>query len=199
MKKKLLVLLFLLTLVTLTGFLVLQNIGKSNAHTSEASNFVLSSPFLEIKETTKDTFVFFNGLFINASHSPVYVESEVLGIKTQKPADMEDLRGLTRDYCPYYNLISQYDWNIESACKIMMCESSGDSSAYNLNHRTKDNSHGLFQINTYGSLKSERPSREWLLVPENNISYAYKIYIQEGRRFGTTRGWYNCSKAEGIW
>ncbi len=195
MKKKLLLLLFLLALLLLLAPVVLQEQEKE-ASASQSSNFVLSNPFLDTREA--DGFVVFDGHFIKPSYSPVHIEDKVLGVKTEKIAEKSNLATKKGNDCPYYNLISQYDWNIDSACKIMMCESAGRPNAHNFNHSTRDNSFGLFQINRYGSLSNKRPSAEWLKIPENNIEYAYKIFISEGRRFGTTGGWYNCSKKLNI-
>ncbi len=88
---------------------------------------------------------------------------------------------------PYYDILSQYDWCIDTAYKIMRCESSLDPNAVNVNHRTRDYSIGLMQINLYGNLSSIRPDREWLLIPENNIDYAYIIYQKQG-----WNAWRNC-------
>lgn len=87
----------------------------------------------------------------------------------------------------YYDLISQYDWNVATAYRIMMCESSGNPNAHNFSYRTLDDSWGLFQINLWGNLKKNRPSPEWLLVPENNIAYAHQMYLRNG-----WRPWRNC-------
>ncbi len=122
-------------------------------------------------------------LHIYAVSPPTYVRPEVKAVKVDS----------------YYDLISRYDWDADSAYKIMMCESSGNPNANNFNHRTRDNSFGLFQINLYGNLANDRPSAEWLKVPENNIAYAYELYVKEGRRFGTTGGWFNCARARGVW
>jgi hypothetical protein len=98
----------------------------------------------------------------------------------------------------HIEIIREYDWNSEEAYKIMLCESGGNANSHNFNHKTRDNSYGLFQINLYGSLANTRPSAEWLKVPANNIDFAYDLYVKEGRRFGTTGGWRNCAKKHGI-
>jgi len=87
-------------------------------------------------------------------------------------------------------LVNQYDWDTDKALKILFCESGGNPEAINLKHETRDYSIGLFQINLYGSLANERPSKEWLLVPENNIEYAYSIYERAG---GFENDWVKCS------
>lgn len=125
---------------------------------------------------------FYVSPYIYAISTPTYVPTQVLSTKID-----------------YYEILARYDWDVNSAYKILKCESSGNDKAHNFSHATKDNSHGLFQINTYGSLANVRPSRDWLIDPANNIEFAYQLYLQEGRRFGTTGGWYNCAKREGVW
>ena len=105
--------------------------------------------------------------FIEVPVEPVFVEPQVLG---------------TKKGCPYYELIAQYEWNTDVACAVMKYESRYDPEAHFFSHRTKDNSYGLFQINLYGNLANERPSAEWLLVPENNVQYAYELWKKHGWR-----------------
>ena len=93
----------------------------------------------------------------------------------------------------YTRLLRKYDWDIESAKRIMMCESSGNPNAIG-DTDTEYFSYGLMQVRAL----RDRPEPEWLLVPKNNIEYAYKIWLQEGKRFGTTGGWYNCGKITGV-
>ena len=87
------------------------------------------------------------------------------------------------------DILKQYNWNVDTAYRIMMCESGGNPLAHNHNHSTRDDSWGLFQINLFGSLKDSRPSSEWLVIPANNIDYAYNMY----KRSGWTP-WRNCSR-----
>lgn len=82
----------------------------------------------------------------------------------------------------------QYDWDDEIALSIMNCESSASTTVVNNNPATGDLSVGAFQINTYGKLKSERPTVEELKDPDINIAFAYKLY-SEG---GFERHWTNC-------
>jgi hypothetical protein len=114
--------------------------------------------------------------------------------ETPKPKKIEPYSG-NRDW-DY--LLLKYDWNVEHARAIMMCESGGNPQRVNDNPKTKDYSVGLYQINLYGGNARTRPSEEWLKIPENNIEYAYKLYKSQGNRFGTTGGWFNCSKKHGI-
>ena len=83
-------------------------------------------------------------------------------------------------YGDYLPLLSQYDWDVNTAYAVMMAESEGVPSAVNDNPHTKDYSVGLFQINLYGSLAYDRPSEEWLKIPENNVAHAYKMWKSSG-------------------
>lgn len=86
---------------------------------------------------------------------------------------------------PYMRELEKYDWDTELMYKIMLCESGGNPEA--MNTVAPDFSVGLFQVNLYGKLAETRPSKEWLLVPENNISYAHTIFKEQG--YGA---WLNC-------
>ena len=87
----------------------------------------------------------------------------------------------------YSDIIIRYDWNSKKAKQIMFCESSNNPNEHRFSHKTRDDSWGLFQINLYGNLSKNRPSAEWLKVPENNIAYAYQLYSE----FGWSP-WMNC-------
>jgi len=66
------------------------------------------------------------------------------------------------------------------AIRIASCESSLQWWRINDTPSTGDYSIGIFQINLYGSLAKNRPSKEWLLNYKNNIDYAYKMYKAQG-------------------
>lgn len=72
-------------------------------------------------------------------------------------------------------LLSKYSWPVFEARSIMMCESGGNPNSVG-DKNTAYRSYGLFQIRALPG----RPSPEWLLVPENNISYAYSLYQKSG-------------------
>ncbi len=130
-------------------------------------------------------------LFLSG-HSARYVEGQVLMSynrgNEKDPPDKDAVSG-RESVAPnkYYEIIDKYDWNTQIAYEIMKCESSKDPEAWNKNHRTGDNSWGLFQINIYGYLEDNRPPAEWLVVPENNIQYAYELYEKDG-----WKPWTNC-------
>lgn len=75
---------------------------------------------------------------------------------------------------------------------IAVAESGLNSSAYNPNAKTGDNSYGLWQINMIGALGPERrnlfgiTSNEELLNPLINARAAYAIYKQQGFNAWTT-------------
>ncbi len=80
----------------------------------------------------------------------------------------------------FYDMLKKYDWDVKIAYRILLCESQGNSKAWNYSDITGDDSIGLMQINLYGKLAKVRPKREWLFIPENNISYAYQVYKSSG-------------------
>jgi hypothetical protein len=67
-------------------------------------------------------------------------------------------------------LVSQYDWNVDLVLAIMRCESGGNAAAVG-DTTTAYSSYGLMQIRALPG----RPDPSWLLIPENNISYAYQL------------------------
>jgi len=83
----------------------------------------------------------------------------------------------------YRQLISQYDWRIETAMAVMKAESSCNSQVVNNNPNTRDYSVGLFQINLYGANARTRPSEAELKDPATNIAWAYKLYSGNGNSF----------------
>jgi hypothetical protein len=123
----------------------------------------------------------------NIDRTALVNENSILAIST--PAFERELRtygvAIEDDYI--FELIRKYDWNAETMYNIVLCESGKNPNAHNFSHETMDDSWGLFQINLYGSLADERPSPEWLLVPENNVEYAYYLYGNGGLRH-----WRNC-------
>jgi hypothetical protein len=86
----------------------------------------------------------------------------------------------------YKSIIKDYNWDWDIAYQVMKLESNCNPNALNDNPNTGDYSVGLFQINLMGGLANERPSEEWLKVPENNIAYAHDLYTAYGWRIWTT-------------
>lgn len=82
-----------------------------------------------------------------------------------------------------YTEAAKYDWNYNVAKAVINAESGGRPGVVNNNPRTKDYSVGCFQINLYGANAKSRPSEAWLKVASNNVSYAYQIYVNNGRSF----------------
>ena len=94
--------------------------------------------------------------------------------------------------------VHKYDWPIDTALAVMQQESSGDPGNHNFSHATRDDSWGCFQINIYPPNHLTRPSSDWLVNATNNVSYAYDMYVAQGRTFCKTSGWYNTCKKLGI-
>lgn len=92
----------------------------------------------------------------------------------------------------------KYDWPQADAYKIMFKESSNKPGTINDNPATGDYSVGCFQINLIGNMRNTRPPEPWLLVAENNVKYAYEMYVAQGRTFCKTSGWFNSCKATGV-
>ncbi len=90
--------------------------------------------------------------------------------------------------------ITKYDWPHDVAYKVLLGESGNNPGRINNNPATKDYSVGCFQVNLYGAMRNTRPPEAWLLSAANNVSYAYKIYVGQGRTFCTKGGWYNTCK-----
>lgn len=68
------------------------------------------------------------------------------------------------------SLVSQYDWDVDLVLRIMQCESGGNPDAVG-DTTTAYASYGLMQIRALPG----RPAPAWLLIPENNIQYAYQL------------------------
>lgn len=90
--------------------------------------------------------------------------------------------------------ITKYDWPHDLAYKVLLQESGGNPGRINNNPATKDYSVGCFQVNLYGAMRYTRPAEAWLLSATNNVSYAYQIYLGQGRTFCTKGGWFNTCK-----
>ena len=105
----------------------------------------------------------------------------VRGMSMNEVKTKDDINGFLKE------MLRQYGWDTEIAWSILDCESKGDPNAHNFSDITRDDSWGLFQINLYGELAKERPSSEWLKIPENNIQFAYEIYKVQG-----WYAWENC-------
>lgn len=102
--------------------------------------------------------------------------------EVQKPVEPEKV--IPVKGCEQYRqLISQYDWDVEVAMKIMKAESTCGSERVNNNPNTGDYSVGLFQINLYGANARTRPSEIELKDPATNIAWANKLYQGNGKSF----------------
>lgn len=94
--------------------------------------------------------------------------------------------------------LGKYDWPQAAAYKVMMRESTNNPRVINNNPRTGDYSVGCFQINLIGGMRYTRPSEASLLIAENNVRFAYQLWVSQGRSFCTTGGWLNTCIAVGL-
>lgn len=110
---------------------------------------------------------------IGLSTPNTLVEAPTMAVHEQKP-DLSTKVGIE-------SYIRSKDWKgqEELAVKIAHCESGMNPKAYNGNAKTGDASVGIFQINLYGNLAKERPSKEWLSNPKNNIDYAHEMFLKQ--------------------
>lgn len=82
------------------------------------------------------------------------------------------------------------------AIKVMIQESSRNPSIHNYNPSTGDDSYGCFQINLAGNNKYSRPSPAELVIADNNVAFAYKLWSSTG--WCSTGGWLNTGIKVGI-
>ena len=107
-------------------------------------------------------------LYVLAVGSPTFVKTEVRATKIDKP---------------FFNIISQYDWDNNIAWAVMMAESSGNPQAHNSKdyHRRVGcwGSYGLFQM---GCIHFGHYGLTWdnKFSPEENIQSAYLLWKQRG-------------------
>jgi len=81
--------------------------------------------------------------------------------------------------------INQYDWNINTAYNVMICESGGNPTKINWNdhHRECDGSFGLMQIGCV----NYKGNPQDLLDAELNLKIAYSVFKKQG-----WNAWKNC-------
>lgn len=98
-----------------------------------------------------------------------------------------------------FSEIHKYDWDINEAKAILSEENrSNNPASVNDNPATGDYSVGCWQINLIGEMRYSRPDEQWLKNAANNTQYAYKMYVDQGRTFCKTSGWYNSCKKAGL-
>ena len=92
--------------------------------------------------------------------------------------------------------ISKYGWNKLNAMNVAFCESGYRNGV--LNHTSREQSLGLFQINLKawqkavpGDTFDEKAT--WLYTPSNNVRFAYNLWVEQG-----WQPWLNCRKKLGI-
>lgn len=82
------------------------------------------------------------------------------------------------------------------AIKVMVQESSRNPAIHNYNPSTGDDSYGCFQINLAGNNKYSRPSPAELVIADNNVAFAYRLWQSTG--WCSTGGWLNTGIKVGI-
>lgn len=82
------------------------------------------------------------------------------------------------------------------AIRVMVQESSRNPAIHNYNPSTGDDSYGCFQINLAGNNKYSRPSPAELVIADNNVAFAYKLWQSTG--WCSTGGWLNTGIKVGI-
>jgi hypothetical protein len=84
----------------------------------------------------------------------------------------------------------------ERAIRVMVQESSRNPAIHNYNPSTGDDSYGCFQINLAGNNKYSRPSPAELVIADNNVAFAYRLWQSTG--WCSTGGWLNTGIKVGI-
>lgn len=116
------------------------------------------------------------------------VHAQIESYETAPEPPQEQVNGLDDVGDGIEGLIAQYFGSeAQYAIQVARCESGLDPLAHNFNPATGDDSYGIFQINLYGGNAHSRPSSDWLLNAENNISYAKDLRDESG-----WHNWANC-------
>ena len=77
--------------------------------------------------------------------------------------------------------------------QIATIESGLKANNHNGNAATGDDSWGCFQINRFGRLAATRPSADWLVNADNNVSYALGMFKGQG-----WTPWINSARKAGL-
>lgn len=119
-----------------------------------------------------------SALYASVSHQEASTSTESF---IEEKAPINDSRGIVLEENGIVQLLKKHfgdKWQIFK--EIAYAESRLNPNAVNDNPATGDYSIGLFQVNLFGKLADHRPSKEWLLVPENNVKYAKQLYAERG-------------------
>jgi len=121
----------------------------------------------------------------------------VLVAETAPPKPLQEPQiapTLKRNCEEYRDIISGYNWPVETALAVCSAESGGNTMAVNNNPATGDYSVGLMQINIYGANAKYRPSEQALKDPATNIAYAYSLWKSSGfqSQWGVCRSVVRC-------
>jgi hypothetical protein len=83
-------------------------------------------------------------------------------------------------------LLEQYDWDVETALRVIDCESGGVPGVWN---HQGSGAHGLFQLLGW-EWKAYELYGVWSVAdPVVNVGVAYWIWAASGGTFGTSMGW----------
>jgi len=97
-------------------------------------------------------------------------------VKIEPPKQKQTL---TTKYKPgverWRPLVEKYDWPVNTALKIMSCESGGNPNAL-----SRTNDRGLMQINHIWKGKYDLNTFEDFFNPEKNVYAGYRIYKNRG-------------------
>lgn len=83
-------------------------------------------------------------------------------------------------------LLEQYDWPVETALRVIACESEGKAAVWN---REGSGAHGLFQLLGWEAKAFELYGVWSVADPEVNVGVAHYLYRAGGNRFNTRIGW----------
>lgn len=83
------------------------------------------------------------------------------------------------------DLVSEYDWNVDTALLVIACESEGNPLAQN----PRSDAKGLWQLLGWEHLAYRLHGVWSVMNPYVATDVAYQIWVWGGRRFGTAIGW----------
>jgi len=101
------------------------------------------------------------------------------------PASRGERIAATEQVQRWRELVSQYDWNVDLALRVIACESEGNPLAQN----PHSDARGLWQLLGWEPLAYRLHGVWSVMNPYVATDLAYRIWEWGGRRFGTSIGW----------